>query len=173
MHEDYDYYMNCRYRFRNRGLFTADRRLNGNTARFTRQNNNGNRRGYECPEERDHYPYWHPTEWIDLAIQTNDPSRCSWYQEESENVKGRHFCSLPDSWYHHMVSRGGNGNNGFIPNTEARCMQLNRPTSQMMTFLTTQESAYTQQLQAQVAAEYVCCSCIDIIFFHLRCFPWS
>lgn len=64
MHEDYDYYQNCRTRVRNMGLFTADRRLNGNQARFTRQNNNGQRRGYECPEERDYYPYWHPTPWI-------------------------------------------------------------------------------------------------------------
>ena len=59
-HESQASYMACRYRSRNKGLFLGTQRMRGNSARFTRQNNNGGRSGYECPEERDYYPYWQP-----------------------------------------------------------------------------------------------------------------
>ena len=54
------------------GLFTADQNLKGDTAIFTRQNANGNRRGLEVPEERDYYPYWGPTPWKDIAIMVSN-----------------------------------------------------------------------------------------------------
>jgi len=158
MHEDYDYYMNCKYRFRNFGLFTADRNLNGRTARFTRQNENGNRRGYECPEERDHYPYWHPSPWVDIAILTDDEARCPFYRSESENIKGRNYCWMPDSWYHFMVSQGGNGNNGFIPNTETTCLAQNAPNSAMITFLRQQAANDAASLRTKVDAEFQACN---------------
>ena len=94
MHEDYAYYQACKQRERNKGLFSADRKVNNNIgARGTRQNNNGNRRGFECPEERDYYPYWHPNPWIDIAVLTTDTSRCGYYQQESHNVKARNYCN--------------------------------------------------------------------------------
>jgi hypothetical protein len=71
-----------------KGLFTADQQLQGDTAKYTRQNADGTRSGYECPEERDYYPYWYPTDWIDIAVfTTSSKEKCRYYQRESFNVK--------------------------------------------------------------------------------------
>ena len=56
--ESWEYYDSCANRQRNSGLFVADQILNKNkrgfsSAIFTRQSPNGERYGYECPEERD------------------------------------------------------------------------------------------------------------------------
>jgi len=64
MQESYDYYQLCKSTARNRGLYTADQILKRNDQRATRTNPNGDRRGFECPEERDYYPWWHPSPWI-------------------------------------------------------------------------------------------------------------
>jgi len=96
MHESYQYYQDCKARERNRGLFTADQNMNNRrSARHTRQDNNGQRNGFECPEERDYYPYWHPTPWKDIAVLVTNTSRCDYFQQESENVKPRNYCSDP------------------------------------------------------------------------------
>jgi hypothetical protein len=107
-HEPYEYYMDCYKRERNKGLFTAGQNMQDKTANrhglgaaTTRQANNGQRHGLECPEERDYYPYWHPTPWHDIVIfsseankvNTMGQTRCKWYQTESENIKGRHYCA--------------------------------------------------------------------------------
>uniref|UniRef100_A0A0B7ALW1 Protein DD3-3 n=3 Tax=Arion vulgaris TaxID=1028688 RepID=A0A0B7ALW1_9EUPU len=96
MNENYAYYTECSMRERNKNLFTADQNLNNrNRAQNTRQNPQGTRRGYECPEERDYYPYWHPSPWVDIAVMTNNVSRCPYYKKESQNVQSRWACVLP------------------------------------------------------------------------------
>ena len=69
------------------GLFTADQKMKKESATATRQNNNGNRNGYECAEERDYYPYWHPSDWKDIAVLTENKSKCDYYRNNSFNVK--------------------------------------------------------------------------------------
>jgi len=91
LHEPYEYYQMCKGRDRNTGLFIADREnqggLNDNrrSAIYTRQNNNGDRHGLECTEERDYYPYWGPSPWHDIAILTHDTTWCSTFQAASQN----------------------------------------------------------------------------------------
>jgi hypothetical protein len=97
MHENKVFYDACQTRERNKGLWISDREeegnLNGDAAVNTRQNNNGGRRGFECPEERDYFPYWAPAPWRDVVILTADKSYCDFYKKESQNVKSRHFCA--------------------------------------------------------------------------------
>jgi plastocyanin len=101
MHESWDTYLACQSRNRNMGLWISDREQQGGlnagraSAIFTRQNNNGDRHGYECTEERDYYPYWHPSQWRDIAILTHDTTLCPYYQQESQNVKPRGWCQQP------------------------------------------------------------------------------
>jgi hypothetical protein len=90
LHESWNYYDRCFNRERNKGLFTADQVLKGNTAIYTRQDSQGTRYGYECPEERDYWPYVSP--WADIAILTTNTSMCNYYQQESFNVKPRYEC---------------------------------------------------------------------------------
>ena len=92
-HESWEYYDSCFTRERNNGLFVADRsRAQNKGATRTRQNPGATRRGYECPEERDYFPYWHPTPWIDMAILTSQPENCHFYESESANRKGKFEC---------------------------------------------------------------------------------
>ncbi|MGA1306898.1 MAG: hypothetical protein ACO30M_03265, partial [Candidatus Kapaibacteriota bacterium] len=92
-HEELNHYKNCVDSYRNPGLPVFDQRLRGNKAIYTRQNPNGNRYGFECPEERDYYPYWRDSPWIDIAVITNQIELCNFYKEESQNVKNRTFCT--------------------------------------------------------------------------------
>ena len=74
--ESEEWYALCQNRRRNYGLFHADQDLNGDSQIYTRQNPDGTRRGLECPEERDYYPYWNPTPFHDIAIMTADVDFC-------------------------------------------------------------------------------------------------
>ena len=128
MHENYESYLKCGMRSRNKGLFTADQDLFNNRrnsrrqwAINTRQNPNGNRNGYECPEERDYYPYWHPSAWKDIAIMTNDVKRCPFYQKESQNVKSRWVCVIPKD------TLLANKNKFTIPNNKEDCDSFRFP----------------------------------------------
>ncbi|KAK3753992.1 hypothetical protein QZH41_009267, partial [Actinostola sp. cb2023] len=116
MHEDFQYYSRCKTRERNMGLYTADQRLRGNSAKYTRQDRAGTRYGYECPEERDYYPYWHPSPWKDIAVMTNDVKRCPYYQEQSANVKGRWYCKVE-----------GDVGKAVIPNNKQGCLAFQHP----------------------------------------------
>eukprot|EP00834_Sanchytrium_tribonematis_P001461 NODE_36_length_36011_cov_1.012920.p3 type:complete len:681 gc:universal NODE_36_length_36011_cov_1.012920:17678-15636(-) len=95
-HESFRYYDKCRTRNRNMGLYVANNLsptdTNRMSARFTRQNANGDRHGYECTEERDYYPYFHWTPWRDIAVLTSDTSVCNEIQQNSQNVLGRGEC---------------------------------------------------------------------------------
>ena len=84
-HESYNSYQLCKLRPRNLNLYTGDQVLRGLSAIYTRQNPNGQRFGFECPEERDYYPYWNLSEWTDIGIMTSNISRCAYYKNHSFN----------------------------------------------------------------------------------------
>ena len=91
-HEAWENYDSCHIRERNHGLFIADQHLRGSSSIYTRQNQAGTRRGYECPEERDYFPYWHPTEWTDVAVLTSNTDSCDYYVRESSNSAPKGEC---------------------------------------------------------------------------------
>lgn len=107
MQESYDYYQLCQRTERNKGLYTADQRINRNDRRGTRQNPNGNRHGFECPEERDYYPWWAPSPWIDIAVLTDNAAdevcyptstsctkRCEYYMNNTMNFRKKGYCDV-------------------------------------------------------------------------------
>lgn len=71
-----EYYAIAKERERNKGLFTADQKLQGNSQIYTRQNPGGTRRGLEVPEERDYDPWWYPSPWMPLMRVVNNMTDC-------------------------------------------------------------------------------------------------
>lgn len=108
MNEGYQYYQDCKARERNKGIFIADQNV-GNKAINTRQNPGGTRYGFECTEERDHYPYWHPSPWKDIAVLVDKQEHCAFYQAESQNVKSKNYCT-------------GIAAGTTVPNYESACL---------------------------------------------------
>lgn len=112
MQESYDYYQVCQRTERNKGLYTADQLVRRRDRRGTRQNPNGNRHGFECPEERDYYPWWAPSPWIDIAVLTDHANdepcyasspqstcskRCQYYMNNTMNFNGKGYCDIDHS----------------------------------------------------------------------------
>merc|ERR1712190_394108 len=92
-HESEEFYYLCEQRARNDGLFHADQDLQGDSQKYTRQNPAGTRRGLECPEERDYYPWWNPSPWHDIAIITPSMDRCQNHiAPNSQNVMEKCGC---------------------------------------------------------------------------------
>jgi len=120
-HESLDFYEMCKQTEQNNGIFTANQNLKGPSARYTRQNNQGTRFGYECPEERDYYPYWRPSPWIDSAYITADTSRCPAIQAESQNVKERYECRFPEAFFDNGGTLTRNNQNNMYPLNKEDC----------------------------------------------------
>ncbi|MES1907661.1 MAG: hypothetical protein MHM6MM_000737 [Cercozoa sp. M6MM] len=97
VHESYEHYFRCSHTQRNLGLWWADRSRRDYAAVYTRQNNNGNRHAFECPEERDYYPYWRGSPWRDIVIMPGHIEECDYYVKESQNVKSRYRCSCDEN----------------------------------------------------------------------------
>ncbi|ETO05736.1 hypothetical protein RFI_31659 [Reticulomyxa filosa] len=126
-HESFSYYQYCKASERNKGLFTANQNLNGYASIYTRQNPTGNRHGYECPEERDYYPWWRASPWRDIHIFTNNAERCDAYQTESQNVKSRWQCAFTSQYWTDVLKGYVKGNSlGMLPLNMTKC--INSPT---------------------------------------------
>jgi len=108
MQESFDYYDVCQHTERNKGLYTADQLVRRRDRRATRQNPNGNRHGFECQEERDYYPWWAPSPWVDIAVLTDSADdavcyagntatcskRCQYYHAHTMNTKPMGYCDV-------------------------------------------------------------------------------
>lgn len=119
MHESLQHYLNCATRERQMGLWISDRESQGGlspgraSAIFTRQNNNGNRNGLECAEERDYHPYWAPSPWRDIAVLADDTKYCGTYRDHSQNGRDKCHCVDP-----------ANPSVDLAPNNRVACTSL-------------------------------------------------
>ena len=118
--ESEEYYAYCQSRYQQYGLFHADQDLQGDAQIYTRQNPGGTRRGLECPEERDYFPWWNPSPFHDIAIITPDLEWCEdQIAPESQNVKLKYQC---------VKSGVGTSTTlaNWVPSAEAAAANLNQ-----------------------------------------------
>lgn len=59
--------------------------------------------------------------WRDIAVLTNDPQRCDAYKAESQNVKAKYYCSVPDAMLADKIRANAQG---WIPITQNACEAL-------------------------------------------------
>mmetsp|Transcript_27902 Transcript_27902/g.78035 ORF Transcript_27902/g.78035 Transcript_27902/m.78035 type:complete len:512 (-) Transcript_27902:62-1597(-) len=128
LHESAAWYADCKARERNKGLFTADQNLNGDTAIYTRQNPNGARSGLECPEERDYFPYWVETPFVPIAVMTSNTSRCASIYDPYFESRGMQPNCISAPWS--RDNHNGNGRSGWqnmlnftMPRSQSLCGQ--------------------------------------------------
>lgn len=134
MHESFQEWQHCALRSRNKRLFPADRNLrNRHSARHTRQEEAGARYGYECNEERDYYPYWHPTIWKDIVIMTDHSNRCDYYKKESQNVKDKAYCHVDDEILNYFFNKERAQEDAFIPIYADECNEWAQSVQQELT----------------------------------------
>eukprot|EP01083_Nonionella_stella_P281752 958847_1 len=128
-HESEEWYYLCEKRKQNWGLFHADQNLQGKSQKYTRQNPAGTRRGLECPEERDYYPWWNPTPWHDIAIITPEMEYCTNHQAPmSQNVMDKCGCNNPTD----PSSSTSNDVENWFPAEEYRMYNLNETACELM-----------------------------------------
>jgi plastocyanin len=124
-HESEEYYAFAKQRDRNKGLFTADQKLQGDDSTKTRQNPGGTRRGLEVPEERDYFPYWRPSIWRPVAIMHNDVEECTTEMAAKSMASEAKTQCVPTR---NQMNGGLNNNqlNALVnSDTEAECTQNN------------------------------------------------
>merc|ERR1712159_588375 len=157
MHETHEWYDTCKLTSRDHRLYTANQNLQTHTAKTTRQNNKGNRRGLECPEERDYYPYWRPSPWKDIAVLTGNMERCDYYRNESQNVKDRFYCEPPPGYREHVrkLYRRNRRNTIWIPITQKECENLRTPVGSTTTGGTTNGGATVGGVWTKVPAHNI------------------
>lgn len=160
MHESYDQYRLCQFTQRNKGLYTADQQINRNDQRGTRQNPNGNRRGLECPEERDYYPWWHPSPWIDIAVLTDSADddvcyptsascskRCQYYMDNTMNYNKKGYCDVAHNTTVQTKLNNQQWNNRQWYNNRAACEKAK---------FTWYEIAHSDNLNFDSNSSFVC-----------------